>query len=112
MGLSILLVEDDPTSAKALARFLQKEGYHVEHAATGEEGVRLFQELSPDLVLLDLKLPGIGGLEVLEQIKKLDESAAIIVTTAHGSIETAVEAMRLGALDFVTKPQAALAVDA
>jgi two-component system response regulator AtoC len=104
MGLSILLVEDDPISAKALARFLRKEGHHLERADTGEEGVRLFQEQAPDLVLLDLKLPGIGGLEVLERIKKLDESAAVIVTTAHGSIETAVEAMRLGALDFVTKP--------
>ncbi len=104
MGLAILLVEDDSSSAKALSRFLRKEGHHVECAASGEEGVRLFGEKAPDVVLLDLVLPGIDGLQALEQIKRLDGSAAVIVTTGHGSIETAVEAMRLGALDYVSKP--------
>jgi two-component system response regulator AtoC len=104
MGLVILLVEDDLSFAKHLARFLVKEGHEVEHASSGEDGVRLFQDKTPDIVLLDLMLPDIGGLQVLEQIKKLDDSSAVIVMTAHGSITTAVDAIHLGALDYITKP--------
>jgi DNA-binding NtrC family response regulator len=99
-----LIVDDDAASAKALSRTLRKEGYHVDHAATGEDGVRQFQERAPDLVLLDLMLPGIDGLEALGQMREHDDSTAAIVITAHASIETAVAAMRAGALDYVTKP--------
>jgi DNA-binding NtrC family response regulator len=104
VGLAILLVEDDLRFAAKLTKFLNKEGHDVEHAPTGEEGVRLFEQRQPDVVLLDLILPGMGGMEVLEQIKKIDESTAVIVMTAHGTITGAVEAMRLGALDYVAKP--------
>jgi len=104
VGLAILLVEDDLRFATKLTKFLNKEGHHVEHAPTGEEGVRMFEHGQPDVVLLDLVLPGIGGMEALEQMKALDESVAVVVMTAHGSITGAVEAMRLGALDYVTKP--------
>jgi DNA-binding NtrC family response regulator len=104
MGFAILLVEDDEKYAKLLASFLTKEGHSVEHAASGEEGVRLFQDKTPDIVLLDLMLPGIDGLETLEQLRQLDDSAPVIVMTAHASVQTAVEAMRLGAQDYVTKP--------
>lgn len=104
MGLAVLLVEDDQDFAEFLCRFLAKEGHEVEHASTGEQGVRLFGKQTPDLVLLDLFLPTLGGLEVLEQMKDLEESAPVIVMTANASIETAVQAMRLGALDYVTKP--------
>jgi DNA-binding NtrC family response regulator len=103
-GLAILIVDDDASAAKALTRTLRKEGYYVEHAATGEEGVRRFEAGSPDLVLLDLMLPGIGGLEALEQMREHDPTAAAIVMTAYASVETAVSAMRTGALDYVTKP--------
>jgi len=104
MGLAVLLVEDDPGFADFLTRYLEKEGHNVDHAPSGEQGVELFTSDSPDLVLMDLMLPGIDGLEALEQMKKVDESAAVIVMTAHGSIASAVEAMRLGAMDFLTKP--------
>jgi DNA-binding NtrC family response regulator len=104
MGLAILLVEDDLRFAATLCRFLEKEDHHVEHAATGEDGVRLFEKVQPDLVLVDLMLPGIGGMEALRQMKAVDESVGIIVMTAHGSIAGAVEAMSLGALDYLTKP--------
>ncbi len=104
MSLSILLVEDDSGFAKHLSRFLEKEGHFVRSAATGEEGVQLFQDTAPDLVLLDLVLPGITGLMSLEQMKKTDEGPVIIVMTAHSSIDTAVEAMRLGAKDYIPKP--------
>jgi len=104
MGLSILLVEDDLSFAEFLGRFLTKEGHDVERATSGKEGVRLFRERNPDFVLLDMMLPDIGGLEVLKQIKEIEESAGVIVMSAHGSIAAAVAAMRLGALDFVTKP--------
>ncbi len=104
MGLAILLVEDDRSFAKSLSGFLRKEGHEVEHVETGEDGIKLFSEERPDLLLLDLVLPGISGLQALEELRKLDDSATVIVMTGHGSIETAVEAMRLGATDYIAKP--------
>jgi two-component system response regulator AtoC len=104
MSLSILLVEDDRAFAEHLSRFLKKEGHDVELADTGEKGMALFHEKTPDLVLLDLLLPDLGGLEVLEQLKSVEDSVTVIVITAHGSIDTAVDAMRLGARDYLTKP--------
>lgn len=104
MGLSVLLVEDDHRFAEFLSEYLRKEGHDAVHACSAEEGLAQFQEKAPDLVLLDLMLPGIDGLSALEQIRQLNESAAVIVMTAHGSITTAVEAMRLGAMDYLTKP--------
>ena len=96
MSLTVLLIEDDSLFAESLSNFLEKEGHDVEHASTGEDGIRLFRDLSPDIVLQDLKLPGIDGLETLREIRKLDESASVIVMTGFGSIETAVQAMQLG----------------
>ncbi len=104
MGHAILLIDDDHRFAQRLSRFLTKEGYEVEHGKSGEEGVRLFGQRNPDIVLLDLVLPGIDGMQTLEQLRGIDATAAVIVMTAHGSIEGATEAMRLGALDYVTKP--------
>ncbi|MBW2278138.1 MAG: sigma-54-dependent Fis family transcriptional regulator, partial [Deltaproteobacteria bacterium] len=104
MSLSIVIVEDDRSASKALSRFLRKDGFQVATAATGEEGVELFREASPDVVLMDLMLPGINGLETLGRLRALDPTAAVIVMTGHATIETAVEAMQLGALDYLTKP--------
>jgi two-component system, NtrC family, response regulator AtoC len=104
MTLSILLIEDDQRFADRLVRFLRKEEHDVEHASTGEQGVDVLARSAPDLVLLDLVLPGIDGLETLERIRKVRESVSVIVLTAHASVSTAVEAMRLGALDYLTKP--------
>jgi len=104
MSLSILVIEDDKTYAKFLSRFLEKEGHEVTHATTGKEGLRLFDSASPDLILLDMMLPDTNGLETLKELKKINDSATAIVVTAHGSISSAVEAMRLGAIDYITKP--------
>ncbi|MBI5538274.1 MAG: sigma-54-dependent Fis family transcriptional regulator [Deltaproteobacteria bacterium] len=104
MALSILVVDDDKAFASSLCRFLEKEGHQVEHASTGEQGVQMFSKRSSELVILDLVLPGLSGLQALEQIKRADDAAPIIVMTGHGSIETAVQAMRLGAMDYLTKP--------
>lgn len=104
MGLSILMVEDGPRVGEFVARFLRKEGYEVTCASSGEEGLRLFREGAPNVVLLDLVLPGIDGLEVLRQIKAADATVPVIMMTAHATVSIAVEAMRLGALDFLTKP--------
>ena len=76
----------------------------MEVAGTGEAGLELFNEKNPDLVILDLLLPDMGGLEILEELKRAEESVIVIVMTAHASVDTAVEAMRLGARDYLTKP--------
>jgi two-component system response regulator AtoC len=104
MGLSILLIDDDVRFAEHLAGTLRKEGHQVEHAPTGARGLELFGETQPDLVLLDLVLPDVDGLDTLERIKQKDERACVMVMTAHASIQTAVTAMRLGGADYVVKP--------
>ncbi len=100
----ILVIDDEPGMRRSLAISLKREGYEVEEAAGGTEGlVRLEREIY-DLVMTDLKMAPVGGLEVLAAVKKAAPQTEVIVMTAYGSIEAAVEAMRLGAFDFVTKP--------
>lgn len=102
MSLSILLVDDDPTILKSVGGFLEQSGYEVACASKGSEGVELYDELGFDLVLLDLQLPDLHGIEVLKHL--CARNAAVILLTGHGDIETAVEAMQIGAEDFLTKP--------
>ena len=104
MSLSVLLVDDDTRFAERLARRLTKEGHDVQHAATGATAERMLKEGSPDVLLLDLMLPDMGGLELLEKAASRETSPTTLVMTAHASVSTAVEAMRLGALDYLTKP--------
>lgn len=101
---SILIIEDESVLARNISDSLRLAGYETEVVATGEEGLSLIERTSPDLVLLDFRLPGIDGLEVLSRMRAVDASAAAIMITAHGNIETAVEAMKRGASDFLTKP--------
>jgi len=100
----ILLVDDESTIRMFLEKTLTDEGYETFTAADGEEALRLVDEELPDLVVLDLKLPDINGLEVLEKIKKEYPEICIVMLTAFGDIETAVSAMKKGAFDFVSKP--------
>jgi DNA-binding NtrC family response regulator len=102
MSLSILLIDDDPAILKSIGGFLEQSGYEVGRATSGHEGLELYDELGFELVLLDLQLPDIHGIEVLKQLCAHD--AAVILLTGHGDIETAVQAMRIGAEDFLTKP--------
>ena len=100
---SILIVDDERGSREVLARFLRPE-YDVTTAEDGEIGVNLLSRNAYDLVLTDIRMPGAGGFDVLKKTLSLPDPPPCILFTAYGSIDTAVEAMKLGAFDFVTKP--------
>ena len=101
---TVLIIDDEEIMRDVFSRVVADGGHQVLLAASGEEGLKLIRREPVDLVLLDLMLPGIGGLETLEQILELDPDLAVIMVTAYASIENAVRATRLGAFDFVTKP--------
>ncbi|HEX8949601.1 MAG TPA: response regulator, partial [Dissulfurispiraceae bacterium] len=100
----ILVVDDEKFITWSLKQHLEKEDYEVFTSESGEEGFELFKTEVPDIVILDIHLTGISGLETLELIKKVNKDAIVIIITAHGDIETAVSAIKLGAYDFVEKP--------
>ncbi|MDT8418797.1 MAG: sigma-54 dependent transcriptional regulator [Desulfuromonadales bacterium] len=100
----ILVVDDEHLIRWSLEQNLKKQGYEVLACGSGEEALRILQEDSPDLILLDIQLPGINGVEVLERAREIDEDVIIIMVTALGVLETAVKAMRLGAYDYINKP--------
>ncbi|HXS10033.1 MAG TPA: response regulator, partial [Candidatus Krumholzibacteria bacterium] len=100
----ILLVDDQDTIRFFLEKTLKQEGYEAVTARTGAEAVAKAREVVPDLVLLDLKLPDMDGLEVLRRIKEIFPEIGIVMITAFGDVETAVTAMKNGAYDFVSKP--------
>lgn len=103
---SILIIDDEAILAKNAARFLEKGGHGVMTAGTGREGLRIFSEFRPDAVVLDYRLPDMDGLGVIAGIRAEDAQVPIIMITGHGSIELAVEAMKAGANDLLTKPVA------
>ncbi|MBT0663741.1 sigma-54 dependent transcriptional regulator [Geobacter pelophilus] len=100
----ILVVDDEHLIRWSLEQNLKKQGYDVLTAGTGEDALRIAREEQPDLVLLDVQLPGLNGIQVLEKIKENDEDIVVIMVTAQGALETAVTAMRLGAYDYINKP--------
>ncbi len=100
----ILLVDDEDTIRLFLEKTLREEGYEALTAATGEEALKIAMNELPDLMLLDLKLPDINGIEILKRIKEEIPEVCVIMLTAFGDIETAVSAMKKGAFDFVSKP--------
>ena len=101
---TILLVEDDPSIARGLVMNLGLEGFRAVSAADGEEAIRLAQSQRPDLILLDLMLPKIDGLEVIRRLRALNEDVPIVVLSAKGEEADKVLALSLGADDYVTKP--------
>ena len=104
MRHTILIIDDDISLRRVLEYNLQEEGYDVVTAASGAEGLELFERHRPALVITDLKMPGMSGFQVLAAIKERSPETLVMVITAFGAVETAVEAMRLGAYDYVTKP--------
>ena len=100
----LLVVDDEHLIRWSLEQNLKKQGYEVVTAGTGEDALRLVREEQPDLVLLDIQLPGMSGIEALEKIKEHDEDIIVIMVTANSGLENAVRAMRLGAYDYVSKP--------
>ena len=103
-GERVLIVEDEEVMRELLTKILARQNYRLVQASSGEEALRLFQDDPFDLVLTDLKLAGINGLELLTHVRALDPEAMVIMMTAYASVETAVEAMRRGAYDYITKP--------
>jgi DNA-binding NtrC family response regulator len=106
MGHGILLVEDEATLARNIQRYLEREGFEVRIAGTVREGERAFEEFRPDLVLLDLALPDGSGIELLARMRLRSRQVKAVIFTGHGSVQTAVEAMKAGAWDYLTKPVA------
>ena len=100
----ILVVDDEKSVLELFHRILKEDEYTVLTANNGKEALELADKKRPDLVILDLKLTGIHGIEVLRRIKKIDENIAVIAMTGFGTIKTVKEAMRLGAQDYITKP--------
>jgi two-component system, NtrC family, response regulator AtoC len=100
----VLIVDDDSSMRYSLNRMLEGQGLQVSSAKNGSEALERFFTESPDLVIMDIKMPGQSGLEVLRQIKEGDPKALVILMTAFGTTETAIEAMKFGAFDYILKP--------
>src|SRR4030066_1479511 len=101
---SVLIIDDDPLIRKTLSGHLSKQGFEVHLAEEGEEGVRKFREVGPDVVLLDVRLPDIDGLEVLRQIRDLSKKTYVLMMTAYDDMKTTIEAVKLGAFEYLVKP--------
>lgn len=101
----VLIIEDEEHIRRMMRLTLETAGYEVGEADGGAEGLRLYREHSPwGAVILDQRMPGMDGLETLRQIKEVDPDASVVMATAYASIDLAVDAMKLGASDFVRKP--------
>jgi two-component system NtrC family response regulator len=101
---SVLLIDDDASLRRVIEYTLEQAGYRVLAAASGPEGLELFHRERPQVVITDIQMPGLSGYEVLARVKAESPEAVVIVITAHGTVEKAVEAMKQGAFDYLTKP--------
>src|SRR5262245_11072089 len=101
---TILVVDDEEVMRDVLESLLTGEGYQVELARTGEEGLDQFQQRAFDIVLLDVSMPGIGGIRTLEELLKLDPEVVVIMITAHATFHTAISAWQKGAFNCIPKP--------
>jgi len=101
---TVLVVDDEHSITWAFEKFLTSLGHSVRTAPTAEQGLEIARREPPDLIILDVKLPGMDGLAALEEIRKINPGARVIVITAHGTLETAVRAVKLGAVDYLAKP--------
>jgi DNA-binding NtrC family response regulator len=100
----VLIVDDEKVMQESCSRILMKEGYRFYTVNSGEEAIEEFGRESYDLVLLDLKMPGMGGIETLRRLKEMEPGVTVLIITGYPSIETAVKAIKLGAYDYITKP--------
>ncbi len=100
----ILVVDDEANARTALAELLRDEGYEVETAADAFKALGKFESFSPHVVITDLKMPGMDGIDLVKKVRAADESVGVIVMTAFGAVESAIEAMRAGAAEYLTKP--------
>jgi two-component system, NtrC family, nitrogen regulation response regulator NtrX len=102
--VNILIIDDERAIRKTLSEILSFEGYKIDEAADGEEGLKKFTEKTYDIVLCDIKMPKLDGLEFLEKSREVNPEIPIIMISGHGNIDTAVEAVKKGAFDFISKP--------
>src|SRR6476659_5425316 len=101
---SILIIDDEKSIRKTLTEILSYEGYKIDEASDGEDGLKKFKEKNYDLVLCDIKMPKLDGIEFLEKEREINDEVPIIIISGHGNIETAVEAVKKGAYDYISKP--------
>jgi two-component system, NtrC family, response regulator AtoC len=102
--IHILAVDDDAIACQLLQEVLQKEGYRVSTATSGQDAIRLAQEVPFDLAILDIRMPDVSGIEVLKALKRINTQMPVLMTTAYSSMQTAIEATRQGAYDYLSKP--------
>ena len=106
MPYGVLLIEDEATLARNVKRYLERHDYEVHLSGEGADGLEQFERFKPDVVLLDLNLPDASGLDVLARLRRQDARVPVVLITAYGSVQAAVDAMKAGASDFLTKPLA------
>jgi len=104
IGARILLVDDEVVFTDNMSKLLENRGYRVKAVNNGESAVSALEEEDFDVVVLDLKMPGMDGIATLKELKKVGASTETLILTGHGSIDTALEAVKLGAYDYLTKP--------
>jgi len=100
----ILLVDDEVVFANNMSKLLTRRGYRVKAVNSGDEALRALMDNPFDVMVLDLKMPGMDGIATMQEMRKLGLFTEILILTGHGSIDTALEAIQLGAYDYVTKP--------
>lgn len=100
----ILVVDDEPDVGKFFQKILSEEGYRVMSATSGPEALSIIKKIEPEMVFLDIKMPGMDGMETFRRIRKISKKIVVIIITGYGSLRTAKEAMALGAYDYVSKP--------
>ena len=100
----VLIIEDEKILAESMSIYLGHHGYTTAVVHAGEDGIRLAAEASPDVAVVDVRLPGIDGLEVLTKVREVSPGTEVIMATAYASVGSAAEAMRRGAFDYLSKP--------
>ena len=100
----ILLIDDEPDIVRVLSMSLKADGYDVIPAHSGVEGIEIFEKEKPEIVLTDIKMPGMDGIEVLKQVKSIEPESEVIIITGHGDIDNTIEALQFGVSDFINKP--------
>lgn len=104
IGSKILLVDDEIVFTQNMSKLLSNRGYRVTSVNSGDNAIKALEKENFDVVVLDLKMPGMDGITTLKEIKKLDLFTETLILTGHGSIDTALEAIKMGAYDYLTKP--------
>lgn len=103
-GYKVLIVEDNEVIREQLARVIRKEGFEVVTAEDGEMGLEMFKNERPEILIADLKMPGMNGMELMHEVRSLSTSVQIIVVTGFGKFDTAISALHEGAMDYLQKP--------